>query len=150
MATETKFHVISWNLNRRILVFLLPQLHIFLFFENCNSLFFIGISKHLKGQLGPPWVTKKWVWHFCLFPPRPSPPSVNVPKNEHFLELAPLPREGQSGPPWGTENHHFLKRVRWDTLWKYPIRAERQRREARRTPQNVPTWTVSWPHDPAC
>ena len=41
-------------------------------------------ANHLKGQLGPPLVTK----------------------NDHFLKLC---HEGQLGPPLVTKNDHFLK-----------------------------------------
>ena len=73
--------------------------------NNCNSLFYIGISNHLKGQLGPPppWVTKSVCDIFAYSRPTPSPQTVCVclcvTKNEHFFELPPLPREGQLGPP---------------------------------------------------
>jgi len=33
---------------------------------------------------------------------------------------------------------------------QYPIQAEQQQSKTLGTSQNVPTWTLSWPQDPAC
>ena len=75
--------------------------------------------KHLKGQSGPPLVTKNE--HFLKLCPEgqlgpPVSDKKSVTKNEHFLKLCP---EGQLGPPIGD------KKV-------CPLRGEHRWRKARR------------------
>ena len=91
-------------------------------------------SKHLKGQLGPPWWTKKcdifvpWVTKKC----------------DVFV-------------PWVTKKGHvfvYYRRCLFVSLSQKNellIQADRQRRGASRWehPKKVSAWKVSWPHDPA-
>ena len=87
---------------------------------------------NLKGPLGLPWMTKKSVWYEKWALPR----------------IFPLSPQGQLGPPWNTNIHHFLMRVSCVVTTRDNIQSDLSARGAKWV-LITPVWTVSWPHDPA-